>query len=366
MKRAFSVFTLLLCLGMLLGLPNPLQAAKKKKKLSLVENDENVNDPDYCFEQVAFCLQYGSTDTLELTVSTLNQQRPRIAVAIINPNNGAVIWEAIPSNISLVGPNAMSASSFTFEVVLDLSMTFASDDRYKLRVVGYDTGIGSITTGGGGSSNNTKNGFPDYVFQGTVICVKNQCNIRSSCPCEGKGTGNFGLLGGQQIPQFDPLGVIRGKIAPNFNNKFVGIQYNTFAKGLYYQAELQLSQLTFLADDTIRNPTGGSPVIEQQTHALNHIYLVPLQLRLRLGRFASVGVGGAISYVLNYQVDELETIFPGSGGDKIEPEIFGDIRLGNAQGGFQVGYRFSRHWSGLDDLTGDNYRLGKVYLSYAF
>lgn len=365
MKRAFSVFTLLLCLGMLLGLPNPLQAAKKKK-LSLVENDENVTDPDYCFEQVAFCLQYGSTDTLELTVSTLNQQRPKIEVAIINPDNGTVIWESIPSNITLVGPNAMAASSFTFEVVLDLSMTFDNDDRYKLRVVGYDLGIGSISTGGGASGNNTNNGFPDYVFQGTVICVKTQCNIRSSCPCEGKGSGNFGFLGGQQTPKFDPPGVIGGRIALNTNNKFVGIQYNTFAKGLYYQAELQLSQLTFLADDTMRSPTGAPPIIEQQTHALNHLYLVPLQLRLRLGKFASVGVGGAVSYVFNYQVDKIETIFPGSGGDKIEPEIFGDVRLGNAQGGLQVGYRFSRHWSGLDDLTGDTYRLGKVYLSYTF
>ncbi|MEL7530231.1 MAG: hypothetical protein AAFN10_02930 [Bacteroidota bacterium] len=364
MERAFSVFTLLLCLGMLLGLSNPLQAAKKKK-LSLVENDENVTDPDFCKETVVFCLQYGSIDTLELNLSTLNQQRPSIEVFIVNPDNGIKIWESQASNISFLGPNSAISSSFNFEVILDLSTTFGNDDRYKLVVVGYDNSIGSVTTGGGGSSGNT-NPYPDYVFQGTVICVKNQCGIRSSCPCEGKGTGSFGVLTGQQTPKFDPPGVIGGRPSFNLNNKFIGIQYNTFAKGLYYQAELQLSQLSFFADDTIRNPTGGAPVIESRSHALNHVYLSPLQLRLRLGKFASIGVGGAISYVFNYQIDDTETTFPGSGGDKIEPEIFGDIRLGNAQKGLQLGYRISRHWSGLDELTGDRYRLGKVYLSYSF
>jgi len=363
MKRAFSVFTLLLCLGMLLGLPNPLQAAKKKK-LSLVENDENVTDPDYCLEQVAFCLQYGSTDTLELRVSTLNQQRPKLEVFIFNPDNGVKVWESIPSNISLIGPNSLTASSFTFNIVLDLSSTFGNDDRYKLAVVGYDTSPGSLSNGNGGSGNGAS--LPDYVFGSTVICVKNQCNFLNSCPCEGKGSGNFGFLGGQQTPKFDPPGVIGGRPALNLSNKFIGIQYNTFAKGLYYQAELQLSQLSFFADATLRNPAGSAPVIEAQNHALNHLYLSPLQLRLRLGRFASIGVGGAISYIFNYQIDEVETVFPASSRDKIEPEIFGDIRLGNAQKGLQVGYRVSRHWSGLEDITGDRYRLGKVYLSYTF
>ncbi|MEM6347914.1 MAG: hypothetical protein AAF927_28755, partial [Bacteroidota bacterium] len=293
------------------------------------------------------------------------QQRPTLELFIFNPDNGVRIWESVASNISLISPMALTAPSFTFEVILDLSTTFGVDDRFKLGVVGYDNNPGTITSGNGGSSGNGST-LPDYVFGSSVVCVKNSCGIRSSCPCEGKGTGSFGILTGQQTPNFDPPGVVGRRPSFNLNNKFIGIQYNTPAKGLYYQAELQLSQLSFFADDTIRNPTGGAPVIEARSHAINHLYLVPLQLRFRLGRFASVGVGGAISYAFNYQVDEVETLFPGSGGDQIEPEIFGDIRLGNAQKGLQLGYRISRHWSGLEDITGDRYRLGKLYLSYTF
>lgn len=361
MQRTFSVFSLLLCFGLLLALPQELRAAKKKK-LSLVENDENVSGDDYCKLSVAFCLEYGSIDTLELAVSTDDQQRPRLVVTIWDPETNSNIWQSQASNISLLSPQAVMADTFTFQVILDLSTTFGTNGRYLLIVKGYESSINNFSNG---QSNNSFTNA-DYHFFPTAICVKDQCKGNANCPCDITGPGNLAVSVGQQLPQFDPTGVTRGDVRFNTTNKFIGLQYNTYPKGIYYQAELQLAQLRFGANDTIRDTPGAPALIETRTHDQLQLYLVPLQFRLRLGRFASVGVGGALSYVLNYRLDEIDTVFPGSGGDRLEPEIFGDFRLGNARKGLQLGYRVARRWSGLDELTGDQYRLGKVYLTYSF
>ncbi|MEL6589638.1 MAG: hypothetical protein AAFQ68_06135 [Bacteroidota bacterium] len=362
MQRTFSVFSLLLCFGLLLALPQELRAAKKKK-LSLVENDKSVNDPDYCNQEADFCLAYGSTDTLELKISTQDQQRPRLEVSIFDPETNTTIWQSQASNISLISPQSTTADTFTFEIILDLSNTFGSNGRHRLFVSGFESNINSFTDGSGNSPPPNV-----YVFDPTPICVKDQCTGQGQivCPCAGTLPGSFSISAGQQLPQFDPTGVTRGDVRFNTTNKFIGLQYNTYPKGIYYQAELQLAQLRFGADDTIRDTPGAPALIETRTHDQLQIYLVPLQFRLRIGRFASVGVGGALSYVLNYRVDEIDTVFPGSAGDRLEPEVFGDFRLGNARKGLQLGYRVARRWSGLDDLTGDQYRLGKVYLTYTF
>jgi hypothetical protein len=359
MKKALlSLLSLSYCL---LFLSPQLQAAKKKK-LDMGEPDRTGNYLSTCEQSIAFCLQFDQVDTLELTLTTQNGNNPYPKVSLIHANTDQLVWQSSPSDIKFL--EQAGEKSFTYDVVIDLTGITSPQGRASLQVIGFDLGQNPKQL----AFNYPAANQADFSFVSAAVCLREYCTQFDNCPCEGGGGGGFGFgfLAGHQTPSFDPEGLTADKFAFNPTNKFVGIQMTAGKKAFYYQGELSLSQLNF-SQLTVRQPTpGGPPDSLSTSYSVVRTQLVPLQFRLRLGKLGSIGAGAGLSYLLSTREDGQEATLYDGPLDRIEPELFLDLRIGNSRKGLQGGYRLATHWSGLDDLTGDRYRLGKLYLVYSF
>lgn len=348
--------TLLSLLILVLGLTD-LHGAKKKLSMSEADGEGNGN---ICAQAIAFCLQLDEKDTIEVTLTFLSPGTFTPSFRIVHQDLQQLVWQSVPANISL--QSQPDPVTYVFDVVVNLQGITTPEGRAGF--FADITSIGGLQTPGGSGNSNSSN---KKNFFGRAICLRDFCSRFDPCPCSKDPGGlKLGFVAGQQNPSFEPGDLTADAFAFNATNKFVGLQLASSRRRIYYQAELLFSQLNFIHQPDSQPNSTQSPVSQPENYALFQAQLVPVQLRIRLGKLGSIGSGLGFSYLIRGTVDATDLPAPSSPLDKLEPEWFADIRLGNSRKGLQAGYRYSWHWSGIEDLTGPQYRIGKLYLVYSF
>ena len=382
--NALRLFYALLGIGIMLLLSINLTFAQVQLSMALTDEDEEINfDPEIlCTEPVVGCLNIGVSQLITIKVNNPQQESITLDVSLrdikLDP-----IWVAQPADVVDKG---WASNEQTFEILVDLAGITKSQRAWLRAKVRF---LGSGGVGGPGNvvsqpsqqqtsqSNDdidditTNNDKPNVQFWPVCLRAYSRSNAgdcsSSACPCE-KDKWSPGFFAGFSVVNL-PEPRTPTDFAFDTQNKFVGMTLSSPGRRIYYQFEAEVSTLNFteILSDTGIASTGRSDTLN---HSLMYVRVTPLQLRARIGRIASLGIGGSIKYMATADQGERRVVGP----DEIlvqnyhrwEPQAFVDLRIITSQRGLNLGARLERNFGQINQLERTPYSQGKVYIHFGF